>query len=244
VSPAAAIEGQQVFASRCAACHGLDGRGGERAPNIASGQKAQSRSDAAIIRIVRDGVPGTGMPSFRPLGDSAIKAVVAHLRTLQGKTRPVKLPGDPERGKSVFFGKAGCSECHMIAGVGGFIGADLSAFAGNRSADEIREAITDPSKNPNPRARAVVAITRDGHKYEGIARNEDNFSLQLQTLDGVFHFFLKSGLQSLEYQPQSLMPSDYGSRFSRGELDDLISYLVSTAKISKPEQTSGDDREE
>ena len=37
--------GQQVFASTCAGCHGLDGRGGERAPNI-----AQNPEGAAAIR--------------------------------------------------------------------------------------------------------------------------------------------------------------------------------------------------
>jgi hypothetical protein len=35
-------------------------------------------------------------------------------------------------------------------------------------------------------------------KYSGRVRNEDNFSLQLQTLDGAFHLFMKSELRSFE----------------------------------------------
>jgi hypothetical protein len=62
----------------------------------------------------------------------------------------------------------------------------------------------------------------------------------LQTLDGAFHFLMKSELDHIEYQPQSLMPSDYGSALSRQELDDLISFLVSSSKSSKARQSADD----
>ena len=65
-----------------------------------------------------------------------------------------------------------------------------------------------------------------------MARNEDNFSLQIQALDGTFHFFTKSELRSIEYQARSLMPSDYGSRLSRQELDDLVSYLMNVGRAN------------
>lgn len=240
-STAATIEGQQIFASSCAACHGLDGRGGERAPNIASSPKVQRLPAAEVFRIVQDGVPGTGMPAFRSLGASGVKAVVSYLRTLQGRSQMVAPPGDPRRGKSVFFGNAGCSRCHMANGAGGFIASDLSHYAHARSLDEMREAITNPVKNLGPRERTVIAVTREGQRYAGVPRNEDNFSLQLQTLDGVFHFFMKADLEHLEYQPQSLMPADYGSTLSRRELDDVISYLVSIAKTSKAGPASGNE---
>jgi hypothetical protein len=59
--------------------------------------------------------------------------------------------------------------------------------------------------------------------------------VQLQTPDGALHLFAKTELQSIEYQPRSLMPDDYASRLSRKELDDLVSYLVSIARgKSKP----------
>jgi hypothetical protein len=74
------------------------------------------------------------MPAFGPLGSAKLKAVLSHLRTLQGKWAAVAVTGNPQRGKSIFFGKA-----------------------------------------------------RDGKKYEGVTRNEDNFSMQLQSLDGTFH---------------------------------------------------------
>src|ERR1035438_7053255 len=59
--------GQQTFASTCAGCHGLDGRGGERAPNIAESPKVQRIGRAHVARIIENGVPGTGMPAFHSL---------------------------------------------------------------------------------------------------------------------------------------------------------------------------------
>ena len=48
--------------------------------------------------------------------------------------------------------------------------------------------------------------------------------------------FNRSELRNIEYQPRSLMPDDYGSRLSREELDDLVSYLASVAqKTNKPQ---------
>ncbi len=61
--------------------------------------------------------------------------------------------------------------------------------------------------------------------YRGIVRNEDNFSLQMQTLDGKFHLFDKAKLVRINHESESLMPNDYGSKLSNSELDDLIHFL-------------------
>jgi cytochrome c oxidase cbb3-type subunit III len=228
-------EGQKVFASTCAGCHGLDGRGSERAPNIAQKREVQRLSDAELMRIVQEGIPGTGMPAFHSLVISDVKAVVAYLRTLQGTDKMVALPGNPARGKTVFYGEAGCSGCHMVAGSGGFIASDLSDYGRTHSVEEIRSAITRPNQAADQQARTTVVVTRAGQQYTGRIRNEDNFSLQLQSLDGTFHFFLKSDIERLEHDSQSLMPSNYGSTLNARDLDDLVSYLISSAKKNKPE---------
>ena len=88
-------------------------------------------------------------------------------------------------------------------GEGGFIASDLSSYASTPSADDIRNAITDPNRNLDPRKRPVAVTTADGRSLTGVVRNEDNFSLQLQTTDGTLHLFAKTELQSIEYQPRS-----------------------------------------
>jgi putative heme-binding domain-containing protein len=223
--------GEKLFATSCAGCHGLDGRGGERAPSIAVG-RVQRLSDDQIFGIIQHGITGTGMPSFHSLAEPEIKSLVAHLRILQGTKEAMSLPGDSARGKALFFGKAGCSSCHMAAGRGGFIASDLSGYARTHSADETRSAITKPNPNEDRLTRAATVTTHDGEKYMGRVRNEDNFSLQLQDLDGTFHFFAKSDIEGVEYNSQSLMPSNYGSTLSSDELNDLISYMMSVANGS------------
>ena len=126
----------------------------------------------------------------------------------------------------------------MIGGLGGFIGADLSSYGSNSSAKEIRTAITVPNQDLEPRERTVLVTTREGRQFTGIARNEDNFSLQLQTLDGTFHLLSKTDLTHFEYLPKSLMPSDYGSVLSATELDDLVRYLAQAARAAKKVQAS------
>ena len=103
--------GKRTFNSSCAGCHGLDGRGGERAPNIAERPNSLRLSDAQISLIVENGIPGTGMPAFHSLESSELKAVVTYLRPLQGTKKVVKLPGDAKRGETIFFSKAGCAGC-------------------------------------------------------------------------------------------------------------------------------------
>jgi cytochrome c oxidase cbb3-type subunit 3 len=237
IRPSVSGTGSRIFAASCASCHGLDGRGGERAPNIADSTKVQRLSNAQISHIIENGIPGTGMPAFHSLENADIKAVVTYLRTLQGTKKVVKPPGDPDRGETIFFGKAACSGCHMATGKGGFIASDLSGYARTHAVKQIRSAITNPTPRNDRQARMVTVMIRGGEKSVGRIRNEDNFSLQLQTLDGTFQFVSKSDLEGLEYGSQTLMPSDYGSTLSRDELNDIVSYLirVANASASQPE---------
>jgi len=121
----------------------------------------------------------------------------------------------------------------MVAGEGGFIASDLSAYARVHSVKQIRDDITKPADGQNGRVRLVTATLHGGEKYVGRVRDEDNFSVQLETLDGAFHFMSKSDIESLEYDSKPLMPSDYSSRLEPGELDDIVSYLMSVAGASE-----------
>jgi mono/diheme cytochrome c family protein len=79
--------GADVFKSKCAPCHGVDGLAGTPAGKML---KAASFKDPAIIKtpdaeliaIVKNGK--SKMPSFQgKLTDDQIKAAVAYIRTLQ-----------------------------------------------------------------------------------------------------------------------------------------------------------------
>jgi cytochrome c oxidase cbb3-type subunit 3 len=243
-SGSSGVVGRNTYNSSCAACHGLDGHGSDKAVNIGAGSDAQHFSDAQLSGIIANGVSGTGMPAFRNLSATQVRAVVLYLRSLQGRAEARSLPGDPKRGKTLFFGKAECSTCHMISGEGGFFGPDLSAYAATAEPTAIREQILKTQRTPAPTYRPAVVTTTDGERLEGLIRNEDNFSLQFQTKDGSFHLFQKSDLRNLERRDTSLMPTDYRDRLSSSELDDLVSFLVSASPDANKAAPSHKKKEE
>lgn len=236
--------GQAIFAADCSACHGSDGRGGERAPNIATRREVVSLADADLIRAVQNGVPGTAMPAFGFLGSEKILAVVQYLRTLQGIGIAVKAPGDPGLGEQLFYGKAECSKCHMVNGQGGFLNSDLSGYGFGRSVQDIRVAIVDPNRSLDHKSEAVTVVTKDQHNLTGLIRNEDNFFLILQTEDGSFHSLPKEDIAHVNYSGHSLMPDDYEKKLSSKEIDDLVSYLLKTSASAQASSQKQDSDEE
>ena len=235
------LNGAALFAANCAACHGSDGRSGERAPDIATRREVVSRTNADLTRIVENGLPGNGMPGFGYLGSEKLMALVRHLRTLQGFGVRIAVPGDPHLGEALFFGKAGCSACHMMQGRGGFLASDLSGYGLGRSVQDARTAIVDPDRKLNRSAQYVNVVSVNGQRSAGFIRNEDNFSLVLQTDNGAYLLFAKDQVARLEYSNRSSMPRDYETRLSSKELDDLVSYILKTA--SAESKTAKDDDE-
>ncbi|HKT86898.1 MAG TPA: c-type cytochrome [Candidatus Sulfotelmatobacter sp.] len=238
-SASTADQGKQILASNCASCHGIDGKGSERAPNITDSPYMRQLSDAQLKDIISNGIPGTGMPAFHSLSDSLISDLIAYLRSGGGAGDAAKLPGTPKNGKAIFFAQAGCSKCHMIAGQGGFIASDLTEYARTHSVDQVREAILG-SSSAEKRTKLATAVLRNGKKYVGRVRNEDNFSVQLQSLDGTFHFIARSELKKIDYDPQPMMPASIGSSLTASELNDLISYLLSASGNANPQARAKD----
>jgi hypothetical protein len=109
----------------------------------------------------------------------------------------------------------------MMDGKGGFLASDLSDYANTHSADELRQQITD--HNEVRRRQWTRIVTRNGKEYFGVVRNEDNFSLQLQTADGDFLFWRKTDLAVIAHKDHvSLGGTD---------IDNLITYLSRTPEI-------------
>ena len=91
--------GRQVFASRCASCHGTQGAGGELGPSIVA--RVPLRSDQELEAVIREGVAGAGMPAFpnlspggsrRPGGVPAHAAAARHGGAPSGPSRPRRRP--------------------------------------------------------------------------------------------------------------------------------------------------------
>jgi alcohol dehydrogenase (cytochrome c) len=78
-----AADGARQYTAYCAGCHAADGSGSAKGAAIATLARVIALTDAQLVAVVRDGVPGKGMPGFSQLGDEDARAVVRYLRTLQ-----------------------------------------------------------------------------------------------------------------------------------------------------------------
>jgi len=143
-APPAKPDGARLYAQRCSACHGADGRGGVGAP-LALPAFLSGVDDMYLRKTVRLGRPGRVMPAFTQLNDAEVDAIVAHLRSWPGQKRPKQSSPDRIAGNAV-HGKAlyerHCAACHGAHGEGGHgTGVTLSR---PRSAPILAPALNNP----------------------------------------------------------------------------------------------------
>jgi len=138
--------GEVIYAKRCEACHGEEGDGlGPAAERLnppprdftlglfkiqSSAFDAELPNDADLLRMVRDGMPGTAMPGWSDLlSEQEMWDVIAYIKTfaeLEGEpetqvdygTQVATSPDSVAAGETLFHADDRCSECHGAAGKG------------------------------------------------------------------------------------------------------------------------------
>ena len=222
-------EGEKLFRVHCARCHGIDGGGGEGS-NLARSKLKYAPDDESLIKLLGEGIPGTGMPEIWTLDVQQATRVAAYVRTL-GRLEEEEMPGDPQRGALVYQTPGGCPACHIVAGHGSGIGPELTDVGDRRGLDYLRQSLLDPATAQSQTMGykdylTVRARTPEG-EVEGLRINEDAFSVQIRDVGGTMHSLRKDDLVEFEKVfAHSLMP-EYGGALSTRDLDDLISYLMS-----------------
>jgi cytochrome c oxidase cbb3-type subunit 3 len=218
------VQGQRLFGSQCAYCHGPRGDGG-RGANLAVPRLRHASDDAALVQVISRGIPGTGMPASA-LSARQTRQVAAFVRTL-GRVETQALSGDAARGRLVYEGKGACGRCHTMAGRGGGLGPDLSDAGARSSPQYLREALLDPEKEVPSGFLQVRVVTADGRRITGVRVNEDTFSLQLRDLSDQVQSFWKRELTEIHKdQGKSPMPA-YRTVLEPAEVEDLVAYLAS-----------------
>ena len=198
-----------------------------------------------MFRIINGGISGTAMPANGTNGqgvgmtDEEIWQLVAYIRSVEIKA-PAKPVGDAGRGKQLFYGDANCSGCHMVEGKGGRLGPDLTAVGGSRTGESIVDSVRHPShrlawglteatKEFPQEYESVTVVTAEGRQIEGVALNEDQFSVQIMDMGEEIHLFEKDKLRALTKSRVSLMPSYDTTLLTDKELQDIVAYLVSVS---------------
>ena len=149
---------------------------------------------------------------------------------------PALVAGGEREGQAIFAGKGNCLTCHAVDQKGGSLGPDLSMVAVMRTDESLRLALIDPSAEIHDEYLTLVVSPREGRRFEGIALNEDDLSIQLRDHTGMPRSFLKSELREWHREERSLMPP-YGERLTPAELNDVLQYL-STLRGKTPQKGS------
>ena len=222
-------EGQKLFRVHCARCHGIAGEGGEGS-NLAKPRLKYAPDDEALLALLENGIPGTGMPAIWTLNSEQAPKVAAYVRSL-GDIVEEEMPGDPGRGAQIYQSSGGCPACHIVAGHGSGIGPELTDVGDRRGLEYLRQSLLDPanaqSQTSGYKDYLTVRATSTDGRIEGMRINEDAFSIQIRDVGGAVHSLRKDQLQNLEkIFAHSLMP-EYGATLADGDMDDLISYLMS-----------------
>ncbi len=138
--------GEAIYELRCLQCHGVDGDGlGPAAERLnppprdftlgeykyrSSGFDSVMPNDADLMRMIRDGMPGTSMPGWSDvLSEQDMADVMAYIKyfaELEGApesqvdygTQVASSPESIARGAELFREGDRCSECHGAAGRG------------------------------------------------------------------------------------------------------------------------------
>lgn len=232
-SDSASIEaGRQLYLGSCSGCHGATGEGSQ-GPSLLSGRVSR-QSDATLFGTIKNGLPGTSMPNFA-LPDARVWEIAGFVRSLSAPAAAVQLTGNPEQGRSLFFGAGNCTSCHMILGKGGSIGPDLSNIGADRTLHQLRESITKPSARIAPGYLAASATTTTGRVIEGIAKNYNSYSAQILDRNGKLHLISRGELKNLSIKDTSLMAPVTGAAI----VSDLLAFLArQTVRPYESERTA------
>jgi putative heme-binding domain-containing protein len=221
--PDIAAQGRTLFNQTCTTCHGSDGGEGERAPALVGTRRFFRLSESALYDTIRHGIPGTAMPALN-IPDEDVWKIVVFIRAMRSSASEVDVPGNMEHGKALFAGKGGCMKCHRMDGKGGTIGPDLSNIGAQITLKQLKETLT--MDGPIPAGyQPMKVVTRKGEAIEGIAKNEDDFSIQLLDSQNRLHLLDRSELQSVEESKVSLMPHNYDKVLTPDEYQDLVAML-------------------
>ena len=150
--------GRKAFESRCARCHGADGRGGEMGPAIV--ERLTTRDDEQLRELIRSGVPARGMPpTDAPAGE--VNDLVKFLRTIERRpeSKPVVRMSARLTGGKALEGALLAEGFNDVQ----LLGDDKRVHLLRRSGERFREVTSSvdwPTYNGDPRGNRYTAMTQ------------------------------------------------------------------------------------
>ncbi|HBE69298.1 MAG TPA: dehydrogenase [Planctomycetaceae bacterium] len=166
----------------------------------------------------------------RATNSDKLATIVEYKKLITDGARPTP---DLGRGRLIF--SKTCQRCHSLYGVGQNLGPDLTG-SNRKNLDYLLENIVDPSAVMSKEYQQTVILTVDGQALTGIAVEENQNALVLQTAESKLTI-AKEDIELRKLSPLSMMPENQLQAFSESEIRDLIAYLRSQRQVELPAPT-------
>jgi putative heme-binding domain-containing protein len=152
------------------------------------------------------------------------------LKNLPPIAELVRRNGDAARGKALwdasFAGAAQCAKCHMVRGVGGQVGPDLSMIGKKASRENLFDSILDPSKAIADQYIQHQVQTGAGLTVSGLLVSDTLQAITLRDANGKDTAIPKGDIEGeVRKSKTSLMPQDVVAALTADELVDLVTYM-------------------
>jgi len=235
--PAAVERGSKLYASNCAGCHGVTGRGGAGAPDLVRSVLVLDDEKGILIApVLRNGRPDQGMPKPQ-LSEAQIADIVAwmHVQTYAAGHRGTYafldvVTGDPKKGETYF--NATCQSCHSEAG-------DLKGIASRYEPFALQSRWLQPRGGrgggrggrggpASPRSVVTVTVTlRSGESFSGPLERIDDFGVSLRDSSGEYHSFFREGATpKVEVHDPLKAHLDLLGKYTDADIHNVTAYLV------------------
>jgi putative heme-binding domain-containing protein len=148
-------------------------------------------------------------------------------------TRPTT-PPDAALGRAIF--SKHCQECHVLFGVGGKTGPDLTAVK-RTDRDHLLKSIVDPSAEIAKGYETKLVVTKSGQLITGIVKSMTDDEVDIQT-SGRKVLVPRHDVDEIVPSKVSLMPTDLLKTCNEHEVRSLIAYLSGshqTPILARPE---------
>lgn len=134
----------------------------------------------------------------------------------------VRGKGDPTRGRAVF--EKNCVTCHRVADIGINVGPEIGDTY-NKTAEYLLQNILDPNRAVDANYFAFTVLTNQGKSYTGLIKSETAVSITIRMPEGKEESILRSDIEELKTNGQSLMPVGFEKTITVEQMTDLISFL-------------------
>lgn len=196
-------------------------------------------------KVPRGDLTAETLGQLRALGDPQIEAWLDQTWAVVRATPAAKLKeikkyktmlgaqgakADPGRGRALFVNT--CQQCHVLHGVGGKVGPDITG-ASRADLNYLLVNIIDPSSVIARDYQVTNVWTKDDQILSGIASKEDDNTLTIVT-DTTSTTIQKGEIETTKKSAMSMMPEGQLLSLAPQDLINLMSYLRTSAQVPLP----------